>query len=470
MQVYPAIKASMGRWDYFLVRMSMQELAMNIKFAEEVHGATQLSDAIQRSLRKSRVKDEIARYLVHQEDRFFSSIVVAALGGEPQWFPVSFEEDPQFTLLMSDRRLSEAFGVLRFNGQQDYYALDGQHRLAAIRSLIDGTDDYTPTKGFKNEEMAVLIVTPRQLEDRNEFMIRYRRLFGHLNRYAKRMSQFDNIVMDEDDPFAIITRRLVTEHKFFRVIGDQFESARIKMSPGKAVRPGSSHFTSLEILYELNIRLLSTPMRRNSGWGQDKQILKFYKRFRPQEEEIESLADELFEVWDALLAVLSLLHRDPSEMRVHNPRHEDDGEDCVLFWPIAQHILMDLTRDLLDDSLDRIAYSDDEVSLTPTQMREALSILDKLIWDAHSPPWCHILLVQYIQGSEVKWRIANEDRKERMRVAERILRWQIGLDKLGNEGLYGKLGLQEVWKQYIPTSALEDRDQLWKAIEDGVIR
>ncbi len=230
----------MGSWDYYLVRMSMREIAQDISFAEEVHGSTQLSGAIQRRLKKLRSTQEIATYLARHEDRFFGAIVVAALGGDPQWYPVRLEENPEFRILAGDRLLSEAFGVLRFDGRERYYALDGQHRLAAIRALRDGESDYAAPDGFLDEQISVIIVTPRQLEDRREFLVRYRRLFGHLNRYAKAMSQYDNIIMDEDDALAIVTRRLVTQHPFFRDHGEtEFTSARVKMSPGKNVPPGS---------------------------------------------------------------------------------------------------------------------------------------------------------------------------------------------------------------------------------------
>ena len=125
MQIFPAIKARMGRWEYYLARMSMREIAENIRYAEEIAGPTLLSEAIQRELRRSRATKEIASYLVKQNDRFFASIVVAVLGGEPQWHPVSLEDNPEFRMLSSDKRLSEAFGVLTLNGEQDYYALDG---------------------------------------------------------------------------------------------------------------------------------------------------------------------------------------------------------------------------------------------------------------------------------------------------------------------------------------------------------
>jgi len=293
MQAYPALKAQMGRWEYYMVRMSMRELAENVKFAEEVHGTNHLSEAIQRELKTSRATGQIAGYLSKQPDRFFSSIVVAALEGDPTWWPVSLEDNPQFQMLRSDKRITEAFGVLQFNGEQNYYALDGQHRLAAIRALIEGGTDHIVPNSFRNEDVPVIIVTPQQFEDTKDFLIRYRRLFGNLNRYAKSMSDFDSYVMDEDDAIAIITRRLVTNHEFFSSVGSQFESSKVKMKPGKNVTPGSTHWTSFEMLYELNVGFLNSADRRNRGWGKNLDKFDEYIRFRPDEEEIDALSEEL---------------------------------------------------------------------------------------------------------------------------------------------------------------------------------
>ena len=468
-EMYPAIRAKMGRWDYYMVRMSMRELAVNVKYAEEIHGETQLSDAIQRELNKSRAAKEIASYLVKQEDRFFSSIVVAALRGDPQWHPVNMEDDPQFSILMSDKSLAGAFGVLAFNGEQDYYALDGQHRLSAIRALIDKDVDLEPPEGFRNEQVPVIIVTPRLLEPEDEFMIRYRRLFGHLNRYAKPMSQFDNIVMDEDDTFAILTRRLVVDHGFFGSPGEDKKSSRIKMKRSKNVSGSSSHWTSLEALYEINIILLSTAQRRNEGWGVHSEKLKEYKRFRPEEEEIDALEKELNLYWDALIDTLPVLWSDPATMRIHNPHthdpEEDKGQDNVLFWPITQELVARLARGLLDH-----AQPGDGSIPSLEEAKRALAPLSHMVWDAHQPPWRHIFLTQFVRtgSQEPEWRITNEDRLEKIRLLERILRWQLRLDNVTPEEVSGPSGLREIWWSSLPLDAQGEENSMWEKIVEGV--
>ncbi len=235
MQFYPAIKAYMGDWIYFIVKMRMREVATEVQFGSQVHNDFTLDEAIQRTLNESRVKQELVAYLTGSDDRFFASLVVAAIGGSPKFFPVSITDDPSFKMIATT--MEDSFGVLRFDGDQNYYALDGQHRLKAIKSLIHPdieAGDQNPPKNFANEEISVLmVVRPSEARD-DDWLISYRRLFSNLNRYAKPTDKDTNIIMDEDDAFAILTRRLISDHYFFQARGRQQDSHRV-LTKGKSL-------------------------------------------------------------------------------------------------------------------------------------------------------------------------------------------------------------------------------------------
>lgn len=83
MRIYPAIRAQMGSWQYYIVRMKMRAIANKVKPAYDIYTDKTLSDAVQRTLGEKQVKTEIVGYLARHPDRFFSSIVVAAMEGEP---------------------------------------------------------------------------------------------------------------------------------------------------------------------------------------------------------------------------------------------------------------------------------------------------------------------------------------------------------------------------------------------------
>ena len=259
---------------------------------------------------------------------------------------------------------------------------DGQHRLSAIKALIDRDSDARrdAPQSFPDEEISVIvIVRPEDLPE-EEFFKRYRRLFGNLNRYAKPTNKVTNIIMDEDDVFAILTRRLITDHEFFKASGRHRDSPRIKTTGGKNLRVNAPHFTSLETLYSVNTTLLRSRARRNGEWAN----LKMYMRFRPDDDYIDELYEELVSYWSALVKVLPDLRRDPLTMRCHSTDDlDDEHSDSALFWPITQEIMATVARDLLDtgasDGLDGI--------------HDRLEPLSALSWELHEMPWRHLVLV-----------------------------------------------------------------------------
>ncbi len=460
MNIYPAIRGTMGRWQYYNVKMSMRELADNVNFAADIYDDKTLDDAIQRVLDESRVKTDLVTYLIRQPDRFFSSVVVAALKGHPQWYPIHMEADERFALFRGDKRLRETFGVLSFDGTQNYYALDGQHRLAAIKALVDPNSDVHPDapKGFRDEEISVIIVVPMETETHSAFLTRYRRLFGNLNRYAKPTDAVTNIIMDEDDAFAIVTRRLITEHTFFQYSGSQSDSVRVKTKKGKNLRSTDLYFTSLETLYAMNIALLSSRHRKNNGWNAEGVTNhKDFSKFRPDEDVLDALFDELCLYWNALIGEVPDLTRDPWKMRDHEADSGDGStEDSFLFWPIGQEVMAKVARDLMDQQMDDPSAPD------PNSVQSAVRGLGALTWDGHAAPWRNLLLVPD-DGAKRNWRVRSEERKRVLDLVRRILWWQLGLEELTDEEIDD---LRTAWASLL-LPALDDatKEELWSQIE-----
>ena len=469
MNIYPALRSRMGTWDYYVVKMNASELSQNVKYASEVHDDRTLDKAIQRMLDESRVKKDIVEYLKRQPNRFFSAIVVAALKGNPQFYPVKIAEDPQFLIFRNDSRLNEAFGVLQFDGTQKYYALDGQHRLSAIKTLLEqnNSSPNSAPENFENDEISVIVVVPSKEDSTETFMQKYRRLFSNLNRYAKPMDQATNIIMDEDDTFAILTRRLITDHTFFHSDArKQLESEKIKTTKGKNLKTGDSYFTSIETLYEMNIRLLSSSKRISTGWGpgsEEGPDTNTFKKFRPSEEYIDSLYKELLMYWEGLLDELPVLQDHPLKMRFHNitDRRNKNGTDHLLFWPIGQQMLAEIARKLLNNRL-----SDSE-NLTPDTVRHVLKGLNKLQWELHQTPWQYFLLIgTRTPTGKHKWTIRQEQRTKVVNCGSRIQQWILGL-KDDNDKDFKAENLKLEWKEFlIPAQSDEIVDELWQQVED----
>jgi len=456
----------MGSWTYYALKMSARELSSNVRYAYEVYEDRTLDEAIQRALNELRVKRDIVTYLKRRADRFFSALVVAALDGDPKFYPVRIADDVQFQIFAEDEKLNESFGVLRFDGTQKYYALDGQHRLAAIKTVLDKNDqlsDGTP-ESLGDDELTVLVVVP-SADEKPLFMQKYRRLFSSLNRYAKPTDQATNIIMDEDDALAIITRRLITEHPFFSSSGRQMESRRIKTTKGKNLSARDPFFTSIEALYEINCVLLLSKERENRGWDRagEGEDFNTFKKFRPDEEHLDSLYAELVLLWNAVLHEMPGLQKDPINMRKHDlPDDDDSGDmDSVLFWPIGQELLAKIAR----TRVDRHFTEHPEAGFDAPNLAQALRGLGQVDWELHHPPWRYLLLKDTsADPNRHSWKMRNEDRKEALRIAERLVLWMLGHDELGQDD---EAQLKLEWKsRLIPAMPAQEEDDMWGVAEE----
>lgn len=238
----PALKAHVGDWPYYICSMKYGAVAREVNFAFELnHGNQELSTLLQRGLGER--TDEIVKYLNSTSGRFLGAIIVAAWGGNPLYHPVTMQ-DPDGLLA----NLDSDFGVLEFNGSQQYFALDGQHRLKAIKDALKQNPD------LGSEDLCVLIVSHF---DTDEGRQRTRRLFTNINKHAKKTTKAEDIALDEDDSAAIITRRLLMEHPFLktdgrvRVIGGAGEGGRLKLATGNVSKTDPTALFTMGGLYEI---------------------------------------------------------------------------------------------------------------------------------------------------------------------------------------------------------------------------
>lgn len=199
----PALKAKVGDWNYYICVMKYAQVAKEFSFAYELSSNPDLSELLQRGIGER--TSEIVEYLKKSEHRFLGSLIVAAYGGDPQYVPVQMDEQDELI-----KGLDSGFGVLTFDGSQQYFALDGQHRLKAIKDAIK----QKPELG--KDEISVIMVSHYETAEGKE---RTRRLFTNINKNAKSTSPTENIALDEDDGFAIINRRLINEHYFLKEKG-----------------------------------------------------------------------------------------------------------------------------------------------------------------------------------------------------------------------------------------------------------
>ena len=438
-QMYAALKMKMGTWTYYSVRMKMSEVASEIKFASEVNDDKTLDEAIQRTVNESRAKTQIVDYLVRSDERFFNSLVVAALDGNPKFNPVSLANEPEFKMVAD--MFTDTFGVLTFDDTIQTYALDGQHRLYAIKDIING--DSPPPVGFSDETINVIFVTASTDGSREQFLKSYRRLFSSLNRHARTTAANTDIIMDEDDRFAIVTRRLFSDFDFFKWNGHDEDPKIDTLKATENLDRNSTAWATLVGLYNMNITFL---------W--DQETYGKYKKghdliqLTPTDEETDNLYGHLDKIWDGLLRTLPVLMEDPSKKRKSGSDGHDEFQDNLLFRPMGQtKILARLARRLLNHFEVLEDSSDDD-------FMRALKPLSYVDWNLQSHLWRDLLTVKDI---DERWQMRNDnDRVAAVAIGYGILTWVLGLENLSEDQLEE---LKKKWSFLLSGTDGGDRDK-----------
>jgi DNA sulfur modification protein DndB len=390
----PGLRAHMGDWVYYTTFLRMRDVAERVSTATEIHKSEALRELIQREV-ESAHKESIQKYLLHQKERFFNALVIGVYGGSPNWVELSIEESKRSGIRDLPDYIRGALGILVLDGSEKLFAIDGQHRVVGIKAAVE----HKPDLG--NEEVTAIFVAHGT--DRRG-MERTRRLFTTLNRYAKPVSKMQIIAPDEDDAVAIVTRRLLDEHRLFRSWTSIKKGKNISQTDRK-------NFTTIVALYDALDRFLSTDSR---AWRE-------FKKLRPPDKTIGQMYSKSSALWDAMLdhfrPLRELVASDPGEEVALRYRNKDGGH--LLFRPIGLFMVVAVIR-----------YFQDEGRTLPSILR-AFRAVPLLL---NQQPWVGLL-----------WDTGNRRMTvsgERQRVALRLLyrglggnldRFKINDDLLRNE-------------------------------------
>lgn len=309
----------MGNTIYYATFLSFKDVVDWVKPTDEIHKSSRLSKWIQRQL-LTKHADRIAEYLLTQEERFFNAIVVGIYGGEPTWAPlhVSVPEGvEEFTLNDEQREhLESSIGILSLSGDEKLFAIDGQHRVAGIKGALKDN----PEK-LSGDEIIALFVghdTTKRGEQST------RRLFTTLNKTAKRVSDADRVALDEDDGFAVVTRRLIDEFEMFKL------GQPIRFAPTASLPTNDTeHVSTIISLYSQIKDIYSTDLT-------SAQIKKTnFGRARPSDESLDEVYRFVCDYWKSLKRYVPEVEdvlsgkKTAGELRKQNKNH-------LLMRPIGQ--------------------------------------------------------------------------------------------------------------------------------------
>ena len=324
----------------------------------------------------------ITAYLLSNPYHKFTSILAVI---EPDWI-----NDPHHNNWGDDQRAlvnsieftaldtSGKLGLIKLEGSS-IFALDGQHRIMGIKGLqnLQSNNLYYMNKAGKAkgdpisadeffEEIGVTGVNLRKIlnetmsiefipavikgETREEARRRLRSYFVSINTYAKKITDGESRLLDEDDGYKVVAKELVLSHPLFKVPGKE-DKHRVNMSDNNLGETNDSYITTLIAITIMSENYLSkNDNERSEKWN---SILGGKVKIRPDENEISKAVSDFKEFLDMVskLTVFQKLNKGikPSKLRAFpkNKEGQEDNEGHLLMRPIGQQILADATGKLV---------------------------------------------------------------------------------------------------------------------------
>jgi DNA sulfur modification protein DndB len=310
----PALRSRVGDWNYYVTTLSFEEVADLIKAPDEIHERKKLAEWIQREAIDSHA-EAIAQYIVGSQQRFLGSMIVGVYGGSPNWTPLNVKV-PDDEGISNDQlaRIEGKLGLLRLSGSENLFAIDGQHRVAGIKLALEG--EGIASQIGDDSVSAIFVAHDPKSEAGKQ---RTRRLFTTVNKKARIISKAAKIALDEDDGFAIVTRKLIDSHWLF-------EDARkfvLYSSGGSIPATDMTSITSVVGLFEI--------VRDLYGGS-----LKEFEEARPDEDSLTEHLELCSEFFNQLLAQIPEYKAVFVSAKARPGDYRKSDKNHLLFRPIGQ--------------------------------------------------------------------------------------------------------------------------------------
>lgn len=369
----------MGNTEAFIGSVTLEWLDSRVRFASQlplfrkkfdpetdnvIRDEETIDDILQRPLDWSR-QAPLTLYLVARKAHKFPSVLVVL---SASWVddPHADEWDEQgracqsaadFTPLDKDGTV----GLLDITEKVSIFALDGQHRLMGVQGLMQliktgKIQRYNKQKKAIGHPITIedlqkqYQVEPNHIqtlayekigiefipavikgETREEARLRIRSIFVHVNLMAVSLSKGQLAVLNEDDGFSIVARKIAVQHPLFKET--KYRKPRVNWDSA-TVANKSTVLTTLQALKDMSERYLSA---RFPTWhtSDNKGLIPM----RPEDDELEAGVAEFSKLFDYLSKLLSYerLEYGTETPKMRRFSHEKGGgEGNFLFRPVGQ--------------------------------------------------------------------------------------------------------------------------------------
>lgn len=380
------INSMMGSSRSFVTTVNLSWAAEHIRFASELpifneyrdpHGFVRPNKSTQHLIQQRnldwRRQIPMTLYLASRVNHKFPPLLVVVTRpwvDEPtsdQWGPHSraLEDSLLYTPIDSNAEYVD----LSFESGTGsiLYAIDGQHRLMAIRGLKDLVrDGHLHAKSDVGREKAKgrleiehiitmshdrigrsdiqklldekigieLIPAVMAGETRADALRRLRTLFVHVNRNAAPLAKGELALLDEDDGFAVVARMTMVDHPLLQ--------NRVKITKGQ-LSEKARHLTTLETLTTISKEYLKG---RFPKWKPHPLTPKM--PFRPEWDQLWDGKELLIKFFDELAKLPSFdAIRHGARASDYRMTTDNGGAAHLLFRPMAQIALAGALGDLL---------------------------------------------------------------------------------------------------------------------------
>lgn len=258
---------ALSQWQipYLSTTLNFREAADYLHVASELPGSEsinwKLSELYQRDIDWPRVERQIVPYLNSAErPQFFNAITVALMpydrkkkelldyfSDDHDWSSPKLELELPHQMSIgpitagfsgpwdSISESSARVGGVCWNPDEIFaVALDGQHRLASLKSLRAEHPTSTPEKHELSRVPVIMLIFDERLgyrpPEKKPVVEVLRTIFIDLNKHAKTVSRARQILLDDRDPFSICVRRLVGEEIRAGLTELEAESPRLPLS------------------------------------------------------------------------------------------------------------------------------------------------------------------------------------------------------------------------------------------------
>ena len=359
----PALRGKFGETEYFFSSMRVGEFLKFARFPKEISDWEDLSieERYHKDINLANIRKFIAPYFAMDEYRFSGSLVLAVINHENMVFEPLTNFGGRSNVPALYQTASGDMGFLTLQGGEILVPLDGQHRAKAFKFAIYGADDNNrPIPGMKsnpdlsNDQVSVILVRFEPT--------RARRIFNKINRYAKPTVRADNLITDDDDAMAVMTRSLISEKN------GVISSSMVRIG-ANTLNKKAPEFTTLSTFYDATIAIVEGLGYAGKG------------PLSSMEEEQRELAKEDVEpIWEMLLSGIDLWRKALEDI-------SEDGNDArfkirdetLLGKPIGQ---LSLVR----------AFMLMRERCEGVPMEELYARLNAIDWDVGNEMWHGVLM------------------------------------------------------------------------------